>query len=139
MMALDVDDDFGRELTWDEMFQSVFSSGDHFKPDFKPLGNEGGSDKIAVGRGVPPLKDETTSVARIWIMTVPDEENDPDEIEAHWSTIYARTRDAWRHAYRIARVIARGNKVEGVKAGWICEPLEGLLLDIAPRHIVEAA
>ena len=139
MMALDVDDGFDREFTWDEMFPSVFSRGGGFKPMFQPLGNEGGSDKIAVGWGVLPVAGETTILPRIWVMTAPDEESDPDEIEAHWSSIYARSRDAWQHAYRIARVIARGNKVEGVEAGWICEPLDGLFLNIAPRHIAEAA
>ena len=38
-----------RELTWAEIFPSVFDPNAEFKPRFEPLGNEQGSWRIDIG------------------------------------------------------------------------------------------
>jgi len=132
--------------TW--MFGSVFET-EKWPPIFDALGNEGGIEGVDIWRcalpGHPALR-----VPMISICTIEDDEidrraeagADPTEVmENHTTWIWFTTREAWAHAWRIARCLMRGGLIEAaLPPRHLIEVLEGALwVDPAAPHVTEAA
>lgn len=128
-----------RDFTWAELYPSVFDQDAEFPPDFKPLGNEGGDDRIFVSWQWGSSKADSARIGRITVSTADPEESDIDVIEAHWTFATFHNREAWTEAYRLARKIAKGGKFADVEPGFVYEQPGGWFVEPAPYHIRRAA
>ena len=84
-----------RELTWAEIFPSVFDPNAEFKPRFEPLGNEQGSWRIDIGWAHGEW--DGPRPAKVIVNTVDPEEEDIDVILDHQTVMYVWGGGGARH------------------------------------------
>lgn len=132
-----------RELTWAEIFPSVFDPNAEFKPRFEPLGNEQGSWRIDIGWAHGEW--DGPRPAKVNVNTVDPEEEDIDVILDHQTVMYVwGGREAFRLAYSVARDLVAGKLLPAELAAQdvtciAINGVEGITIEPSRHHVAEAA